>query len=76
MVSSLRVETTIPNVYKTHNYLLAPASALAYSGLMDYRTKTGITRTAVVLCDKSPVCSVETVAKAMDMTPAELKKLI
>ena len=76
VVSSVRIETTIPNVYKTHNSLLSPASALAYSGLLDYRAKTGITRTAMVICDQSPVCSAEAIAKMMNISLAELQKLI
>lgn len=74
VISSIRVETTIPNVYKTHNYVLSPASALAYAGLLDYRAKTGITRSAIVLCDKSPVLDAEIVAKVMDVPVSELKK--
>jgi len=75
VVSSSRVETTIPNVYRTHNYVLSPASALAYGGLLDYRAKTGITRTAVVLCDESPLCCGETVAKVLELPAAVLKDL-
>lgn len=76
VVSSSRIETAIPNVYKTHQYILTPSSALAYSGLLDYRAKTGIARSAIVLCDDSPVCAAETVAGFMDMPVDELKKLI
>lgn len=76
VVSSDRVETTIPNVFKTHQYVLSPASALAYSGLLDYRSKTGITRPAIFLSDKSPACDAGFVAEAMNLSQAELKKLI
>ena len=76
VVSSSRVETAIPNVYKTHNYVMSPASALAYSGLLDYRTKTGITRTAIVLCDQNPLCSASVVAGTMDIPVEELQNLI
>ena len=76
VISSIRVETTIPNVYKTHKYVLSPSSALAYSGLLDYRAKTGIARPVVILCDESPVCQAQTVAGLMDMPAAELKNLI
>ncbi len=68
VVSSDRVESCIPNVYNSHRYLLTPASALAYSGLMDYRSKTGITRPAMVLCDNSPVCELENLGKAMNLS--------
>lgn len=76
VVSSDRAETTIPNVFKTHEYILSPASALAYSGLLDYRTKTGITRAAIVLCDKCPACDAGFVSDAMNISVEELKKLV
>jgi len=76
VVSSDRVETAIPNVYNSYRYLLTPASALAYSGLMDYRSKTGITRPAVVLCDNSPGFAAEAISKAMNITKEQLKKMI
>ncbi len=76
VVSSSRVETTIPNVYKTHQYVLSPAGALSYSGLLDYRAKTGITRTAIAVSDTSPICSGETVARAMDIPLAQLEKIL
>ena len=76
VISSVRVETTIPNAYKTHSYILSPAAALAYSGLLDYRAKSGMTRPAIVLCDKSPVCDADTVAKVMGIPAKELKKLM
>lgn len=76
VISTDRVETTIPNVFKTHNYVLSPESALVYSGLMDYRAKTGINRPAVVLCQNSPCCAEEAVAKAMGIPVSELKQRI
>lgn len=76
VVSSGRVEATIPNVYKTHSYLMTPGAALAYSGLMDYRAKTGSTRTAVVLSKESPVCHKHAVAMAMGMTDKEIEEMI
>lgn len=76
VVSSNRIETTIPNAFKTHQYVLTPSSALAYSGLLDYRSKTGIARTAIVICDWNPVCDGETVARAMSISIAELERII
>lgn len=76
VVSSDRIEYAIPNVYKTYEQLLTPASALAYSGLMDYRSKTGTTRTAMILCDKSPSEDLEAIARCMKLSEAELLKLI
>ena len=76
VVSSDRIESAIPNVYNSYQYLITPASALAYSGLIDYRSKTGVTRSAVVVCDRSPVCEQDLVAKIMNITPEIMKNMI
>ena len=76
VVSSSRIRSAIPNVYNSHSYLLNPESALAYCGLLDYRVKTGATGQAMVVCDKSPVCAVETVADAMGISVEEMKRMI
>lgn len=76
VVSSQRMETTIPSVYRTHSYLMSPYTALAYAGLLDYRAKTGETRHAIVLADKSPICDAETVAKTLGISAEELKRNI
>ncbi len=54
VVSSLRAETTIPGVYRTHGYRMTPETALAYAGLKDYRSKTGQTRPVIVWAENNP----------------------
>lgn len=76
VVSSRRIVETIPSVYRTHGYVLAPGSALAYAGLMDYRAKTGQTRNAVVLAEKSPVCDAAFTASALGVSVQTLKEMI
>ncbi len=41
VVSSHRLERVVSGVYQTHGRLLSPAAAMAYSGLLDHRAKTG-----------------------------------
>ena len=74
VVSSQRLGSAIPNVYSTANYLMGPYTALGYSGLMDYRAKTGLRRPALLLADRSPVCDTAFVCDAMHWTEAELKE--
>ena len=76
VVSSHRTETTIPSVYRTHSYVMSGCTALAYSGLLDYRAKTGETGYAVVLAEKSPVCDAELVAKALGIPVETLRQAI
>lgn len=74
VVSSQRLATTVSGVYRTHRYLLSPYTALAYSGLLDYRAKTGETRHAVVLAERSPACDEDAVADAFGISAEQLKK--
>ncbi len=76
VVSEGRMLSAIPNVYRTCEYVLNPRSASAYSALMDYRTKEGEGRTAVVLSHSNPVCDEKVVASAMSVKPEELRKIL
>ncbi|MBQ8834598.1 MAG: hypothetical protein IJ001_06710 [Oscillospiraceae bacterium] len=71
--SQRRVLDTIPSVYGTHGILLSPYAALAYAGLQDHRARTGESRLALVLEEKSPEKDLDTVAGALGITAAELK---
>lgn len=73
VISSHRTLRTIPSVYATHRYLMSPYTALAYSGLLDYRAKTGQLRRSIVIADRSPVRERETVASALGVSPEKLK---
>lgn len=72
VVSRSRLDALIPSVYRTNSYILGAYTALAYGGLMDYRAKTGQTRSALILSDRSPICDQQIVADAMRMSPAQL----
>ena len=76
VISPDRLAGTIPSLYRTSQYVLGPAAALGYCGLLDYRAKTGETRTALLLAERSPVCDREFVARAMNVTVAQLKEIL
>lgn len=76
VVSSKRTESVIRNVYRTNTYLLGPESAIAYGGLQDYRASTGEAGPALILTERSPICSADAVAKAMGITVRELQDRI
>lgn len=76
VVSSGRLETTIPSVYRSHGYLLSAHTALAYGGLLDYRARTGNTSAALVLSDKSPEKDASTICRCLGISEEELKTLL
>lgn len=76
VISDDRVKSVIHSVYRTSNYVFGPYSALAYASLLDYRAKTGESRPALLLSERSPICDREQVAKAMQVPVAELIKRI
>lgn len=76
VVSHVRVETIIPSVYHTHSYVLDPYSALAYGALADYRSRVGGSELTVIMAEKSPLRDAGTVADAMGISVAELRRRI
>lgn len=76
VISERRMESAILNLFKTSSYLADPYTALAYSGLIDYRARTGESRPALILSEESPAFSLGILSQAMGVSPAELKKRI
>lgn len=54
VVSRSRVDAAIPNVFSTASYIMEPDVAVAYSSLLDYRAKTGESRTALLMGQCNP----------------------
>ena len=76
VVSQDRVESIIPSVFRTSQYILDPYSALAYGALSDFRARFGSSRTVLLLCESSPIACSETVSQAMGISVNELKRQI
>ena len=76
VVSDDRIGNAISSVYRTSSCILERGSAIGYSGLLDYRAKTGESRTALLLADCHPADQAGLVAGAMNITEAELRNLI
>ena len=74
VVGADRVGSAIPNVYRTHGQYIGPYTALAYSGLLDYRVGAGEHRHALVLSEKSPDSDLSFFAEAMGLTHGEAIK--
>lgn len=76
VISDKRMASTIPNLYKTTGFVPDPETALAYSGLTDYRAASGESRPALLLSEESPKFSLQFVSDCMNITPAELKQIL
>lgn len=74
VVSQVRVNTIIPSIYRTNQYILDMYAALAYGALADYRSRTGKSTTTVLLCENSPTCQAQAVCETMQISVSELKK--
>ena len=75
VVSGDRVSAVCATEYQTSGYILGPYTALAYGALMDFRAKTGESRPALILADRSAVCDADLVSAALRMTKEELNRL-
>ncbi len=76
VVSSERMDKAISSVYKTHGYLMGPATVLTYCGLQDYRAKTGQTRYAVILADRHPICDAAYVSQKTTIPEQMLRDML
>lgn len=72
VISDERVSANILSLYRTCDYIASPYTALSYSGLMDYRAKSGESRKTLLLGCHSPEHDAETVAAALGMTVGQL----
>lgn len=76
VVGQSRMASAVPNVYSSHGCILEPYTALIYCGLMDYRSRTGEGRNALILSERSPQASSAMTAELMGISPETLKELL
>lgn len=74
--SESRILNTVSNGFSTHKYVLALPSALSYAGLQDYRARTGESRMAVILTDKSPRLDLEMITGLIGIPAQELEQYL
>lgn len=72
--NSRRLSQVIPNAYRTFGRVLCPYGAMVYTGVMDYQSISGKYNKVLMLCDYSPVHSLDATARAMGISVPELKK--
>lgn len=54
VVSGDRAASVTSSMYRTNGYLLSPDAALAYGGLQDYRSATGVSNDTLILAKVRP----------------------
>ena len=76
VTSQDRISAVISSVYRMANYVMGPQTALAFSGLQDYRAKTGGIRNALLIADRSPLTDIRTVAESLEMSEYYLREIL
>ncbi|MBE6958196.1 MAG: hypothetical protein E7447_03465 [Ruminococcaceae bacterium] len=76
VTSQDRVNSVISSVYRMANYVMGPQTALAFSGLQDYRAKTGGVRNALLLAERSPSTDIKAIAASMEMSEYHLREIL
>jgi len=76
VINEHRIHSAIPNMFGSTGYVLSANDALACTGLLDYRSRAGENRYALVLSERAPVTQLETVSRALKITPEELKRYL
>lgn len=74
VISWERRSEIIRGVYRASTYILDPGSAMAFGGLQDYRALAGETRPALIITERGPICSADTVSAAMGISVEMLRQ--
>lgn len=74
--SEQRIISTVSSSFSAHQCVLSLSSALAYAGLQDYRARTGSSRMALIMTDKSPRLDMPMVADILGLTGLEFEKYL
>lgn len=72
IVSPDRLQSLIPSVYRTTEYIFEPQTAMAFAGLQDYRARTGENRLALLIAERSPVHYIAQIAESMEIPEQQL----
>ena len=74
VVSQRRMEFMIHNIYRTVRWVPDPYAAMAYAGLVDFRSRAGETGTGLIISEENPVFSAELLAKTMGISADALRR--
>ena len=76
VTSQSRLDMLIPNVYRSHGYVMDLYTALAYGALADHRSRSGDGSVTLLLSENSPMYNAETIARIMRISVEELKNRV
>ena len=76
VVSRRQMESAVASLWSSAGYLGDPYTALCVGGIGSYRSKSGESRTALVISEESPTHLLPLLARCLGTTAAELKKAI
>lgn len=76
VIGQERLEATIPTIYKNHNYVFGPYSALCYAGLTDFRSRTGSSDYALILSERGALRDDGFVARELNMAVSTLHNIL
>lgn len=67
-----RAQNTINSVFRSNSYIITPGAALCYSGLQDYRARTGESSLTVILAERTPMDYSKTICDATGISADKL----
>lgn len=76
VISASQMSQTVSGIWSSQSYLLSPYTAIAYTGVQDYRARIGESSLTLVLSEKSPELDLELTAGFLGLSPKELVEKI
>lgn len=71
-----RAKNTINSVFRSNTYVIEPNTALCFSGLQDYRAKTGESELTVILAERTPMDFAKEICESTGINTDKLYDLI
>lgn len=71
-----RIKKTINSVFRSNTYIMDGQTALCYSGLQDYRAKTGESELTVLLAERTPMSFAADICESTGITAEKLSEYI
>ena len=76
VIGKSRASSIINSIYRSNSYIIDPVAALSYSGLQDYRSKTGENRITLLLSETSPLKHAAEISNATGLSSESLQRLV
>lgn len=76
VIGQNRRESVVSSVWRTNGYVIDTDTAVAYSALQDFRSRTGVSRDTLLFADRNPLADAARIQNATHLSAEQLGRLV